>query len=176
MRALLAISPYVARLRERVGTDKLLLPSVTAIIYNAKSEILLVHQRDGNVWSSPGGSIEPDETPADAVVRETWEETGLLVQPVALLGVFGGPAFVVTYGNGDETQYVILAFECSVVAGEITKGCDEVKDVRFVGEAEFGKLEVAPWTKQVLPLCYSRPVKPIIGKVGWTPPRRSRTV
>lgn len=166
----------MARLRERVGTGRLLLPSVTAIIYSPKLDILLVHQRDGNVWSTPGGAVEPDETPADAVVRETWEETGLLVQPIAVFGVFGGPGFVVTYPNGDETQYVMSVFECSIVAGEISRDSDEVTDCRFIGEAEFGTLNVASWAREVLPLCYSRPLNSIIGQVGWTPPDGGRAV
>jgi 8-oxo-dGTP pyrophosphatase MutT (NUDIX family) len=165
-----AISPYVAELRKRIGTSRLLLPSVTAIVYSPAGEILLVRQRDGNVWSAPGGSIEIDENPVDAVVRETWEETGLLVQPTALVGVFGGPSFVVRYGNGDETQYVMSIFECSIKSGEITNATDEVTECRFISQAEFRTLTVSPWTRDVLPLCYSRPRDPIIGSVTWAPP------
>jgi 8-oxo-dGTP pyrophosphatase MutT (NUDIX family) len=142
------ISPYVARLREQLGTSRLLLPSVTAIIYGANNEILLVHQRDGNVWSTPGGSIEPDESPVDAVVRETWEETGLVVQPIGLLGVF----------------------ECSVVGGQRRNSTDETVECRFVSETEFNDLEVSEWSREVLPLCYARPAEPIIGNVSWVPP------
>jgi 8-oxo-dGTP pyrophosphatase MutT (NUDIX family) len=164
------ISPYVASLRARIGTSRLLLPSVTAIVYGDGGEILLVRQRDGDVWSTPGGSIEPDETPADAVVRETWEETGLLVRPVALIGVFGGPSFVVRYANGDETQYVMSVFECSVESGHLTGSNDEVTACRFVAEPEFRTLEVPPWTREVLSLCYARPPKPVIATVRWAPP------
>jgi 8-oxo-dGTP pyrophosphatase MutT (NUDIX family) len=142
------ISPYVARLREQLGTSRLLLPSVTAIIYGANNEILLVHQRDGNVWSTPGGSIEPDESPVDAVVRETWEETGLVVQPIGLLGVF----------------------ECSVVGGQRRNSTDETVECRFVSEIEFNNLEVSEWSREVLPLCYARPAEPIIDNVSWVPP------
>ena len=165
-----AISPYVSELRKRIGSSRLLLPSVTAIVYGPLDEILLVHQREGNIWSTPGGSIELDESPVDAVVRETWEETGLLVQPTGLIGVFGGPGFVVRYGNGDETQYVMSVFECSVRSGEITNVSDEVTACRFIPEAEFHTLEVSPWTREVLPLCYSRPRQPILGPVTWAPP------
>jgi 8-oxo-dGTP pyrophosphatase MutT (NUDIX family) len=164
------ISPYVARLREQVGTSRLLLPSVTAIIYGGNNEILLVRQRDGNVWSTPGGSIEPDESPVDAVVRETWEETGLVVQPIGLLGVFGGPAFIIRYSNGDETQYVMAVFECSVVGGQRRNSTDETVECRFVSETEFNDLEVSEWSREVLPLCYARPAEPIIGNVSWVPP------
>ena len=160
----------MARLRQQVGETRLLLPSVTAIVYSPDYDILLVRQRDGGVWSTPGGAIEPDETPVDAVVRETWEETGLLVQPIALLGVFGGPSFVVSYPNGDETQYVMSVFECSVVEGQIAKESDEVTDCRFVSEEEFGVLKVASWTREVLPLLYSRPRDSIVGPVNWRPP------
>ena len=150
-----------------------MLPSVTGIVYGEHGEILLVHQRDGDVWSTPGGAVEPDESPVDAVVRETWEETGLLVKPATLIGVFGGPNFVVRYANGDITQYVMTVFECSRLSGQLIDSNDEVTTSRFVGEAEFQTLAVAPWTREVLPVCYSRPQKPIIGAVRWSPPGSS---
>jgi len=165
----LAISPYVAGLRKQIGSARLLLPSVTAIVYGPLDEILLVRQRDGNVWSTPGGSVEIDESPSDAVVRETWEETGLLVKPEALIGVFGGASFVIRYGNGDETQYVMSVFECSVMSGQLAGASDEVTACRFVSETEFRTLAVSQWTREVLPVCYSRPRQPIIGAVTWAP-------
>lgn len=124
----MAISPYVASLRARVGASRLLLPSVTAIIYGERGEILLVRQRDGGVWSTPGGAIEPDET-----------------------------------------QYVMCVFECIRISGELASSTEEVTQCRFVAEADFDKLPVSPWTRHVLPLCYARPEKPIIGIVTWTP-------
>lgn len=33
----------------------------------------------GGRWDIPGGAVEPDESPAQAAVRETMEETGLVV-------------------------------------------------------------------------------------------------
>ena len=113
--------------------------------------------------------MEIDESPSDAVVRETWEETGLLVKPEALIGVFGGPRFVVRYGNGDVTQYVMSVFECSVTSGQVTNSSDEVTECRFISQTEFETLAVSAWTKEVLPLCYARPGQPIIGPVTWAP-------
>ena len=149
------ISPYIQSLREKIGTTRLLLPSVTAIIYGPAGEILLVRQRDGDVWSTPGGAIEPDETPVDAVVRETLEETGLTVEPVRLMGAFGGPKFVVRYPNGDETQYVMSVYECVRASGELGASNDEVTEARYVSETEFATLAVPEWAREVLPLCYS---------------------
>ena len=156
------ISPYIKSIREKIGTSRLLLPSVTAIIYGGAGEILLVRQRDGDVWSTPGGAIEPDESPVDAVIRETLEETGLSVEPVRLIGAFGGPNFVVRYANGDETQYVMCVYECACISGEIGASNDEVTEARYVSETEFATLAVPEWTREVLPLCYARPREPII--------------
>ena len=39
-----------------------------------------------NVWGLPGGAVEPGETPAEAAVRELWEETAL--RPEAPLRLF----------------------------------------------------------------------------------------
>src|SRR6185503_15264313 len=107
----MAMSPHVRRLRAAVGSELLVLPSVTGIVFDDRNRILLVLQTESGVWVAPGGAVDPEETPADAVVREVWEETGLQTTPVRLLGVYGGPSCLVTYPNGDRTAYVISVFE-----------------------------------------------------------------
>lgn len=74
------ISPYIRQLRGFVGTARLLLPSVSVHVFDDQRRLLLVRQVEGNVWSTPRGVIEPDERPADAAVREAWEETALHVR------------------------------------------------------------------------------------------------
>jgi len=81
------ISDYMRCLREKVGPDLLLAPSVTIITFDDQGRILLARHADTGVWVAPGGSVDPHESPADAAVREMWEETGLLVEPTKILGV-----------------------------------------------------------------------------------------
>ena len=150
------ISPYVARLRRHIGPDLLLLPSVMGVIYDQQSRVLLVRQTADSLWSTPGGVIEPDETPAAAVVREVEEETGLKVGIVRLLGVFGGPDFVVNYPNGDRSQYISAIFECSVLSGALRPDGDETDDLTFAGPEEIAHLDCQPWLRHVMPLLWAR--------------------
>ena len=89
----MAISPYMKNLRAHFGSQLVLMPSVAAIIRNEAGQILFLVRADNGLWDLPAGAIDPGETPAQAVVREVREETGLIVEPVAVGGVFGGPGF-----------------------------------------------------------------------------------
>jgi ADP-ribose pyrophosphatase YjhB (NUDIX family) len=149
------ISPYILQLRARVGSMRLLLPSVSAHIFDAAGRLLLVRQRDSGVWSTPGGVLEPDERPAEAVVRETWEETGLRVEPEALVGAYGGPEFVVHYPNGDEVQYAIMAFRCRVVGGELRADGDETTAVQYWSAAELATLPMPAWLQTIRPSIFA---------------------
>lgn len=61
--------------------------SVAVIVHHGR--VLVIKRRipDGELlWQFPGGKIEGAETEAQAAVREAWEETGMLVEPIQCLG------------------------------------------------------------------------------------------
>ena len=60
-------------------------PGVSAIIVTGEG-LLLQRRGDNGLWGLPGGSVEPGESVADAVVREVREETGLELEPLDFLG------------------------------------------------------------------------------------------
>ena len=59
-----------------------------AAIIDDKGRILLIQRADNQKWAMPGGALEVGETPAEGVVREALEETGVKSEPLALVGVF----------------------------------------------------------------------------------------
>jgi len=60
----------------------------TAAVINDDGKILLMRRSDNHLWVMPGGQMEVGETPAEAVVRETLEETGVCCVPQALSGIY----------------------------------------------------------------------------------------
>jgi 8-oxo-dGTP pyrophosphatase MutT (NUDIX family) len=161
------MSTYLRDLRARVGPTRLLMPSVTGIVRDGSGRVLLVQQRDDGRWSTPGGAIEPQETPADAVVREVWEETGLLVVPERIIAIYGGPAFLVHYPNGDETEYVSTIFSCVVRSGALVQESDETLAVRYWSADEMRSLTLASWLPPLIPLLFA----PSRERTWFEPPR-----
>jgi 8-oxo-dGTP pyrophosphatase MutT (NUDIX family) len=144
---------------------------VTGVVRDGAGRVLLVQQRDDARWSTPGGAIEPNETPADAVVREVWEETGLLVTPQRVLGVYGGPAFLVRYPNGDETQYISTLFSCAVRSGVLAPDGEETVAARYWTAEEARVLPLAPWLPPLLPVLVAPPSSDTwFEPACWAPP------
>jgi len=144
------ISEYLRAVRARMGHALLLVPSVTGLVLDDAGRVLLVRHSNGGVWVAPGGAVDPDERPADAVVREVREETGLRVDPTALRGLFGGPEFRVRYANGDETAYVMAVYECRRLDGELQADGVEILDVRWFEPEELEGLALPSWVRVVL--------------------------
>ena len=58
-------------------------------------------------WAQPGGFLEVDETVNQAAIRETFEETGLLVEPGEIVGLY----------TRLEAAVVTIVFESRIVGG-----------------------------------------------------------
>lgn len=78
------------------------------------------------------------------------EETGLQVEPVRIIGAYGGKEFRVVYQNGDVASYVTTVFECKVISGKVTPDFEEVLDVRFFSETEVASMQLPAWVRIVL--------------------------
>lgn len=164
------ISDYLRGLRTKVGTALLLMPAVTVVCRDEQGRILLARHQDYDQWALPGGSIDPGETPADTAVREMWEETGLVVEPVRVLGVYGGPTFCVTYPNGDQIASVDTVFECRVVGGALAADQEEVSELRYFTPSELAKLPLSPWMEVVRPDLFSNGSRTCFQRAAWQPP------
>ncbi|MCY7394665.1 MAG: NUDIX domain-containing protein [Nocardioides sp.] len=122
------IPDFVVELRRHLGTARLWLPGVTAVVRRG-DEVLLVRRADNDEWAPVTGILDPGEEPAAGAVRETREETGTQVRVDRLAAISSG--LEVTHVNGDLAVYLDHTFACTWLAGEAHVADDESVDVRW---------------------------------------------
>ena len=79
------------------------------VMFDKKGRGLLCHRRDMDIWNLPGGRVENGKLPDEAAIRETREETGLMVKIKDLVGIYGKP-------HRDELVFVFIE---KVVGGKL---------------------------------------------------------
>jgi 8-oxo-dGTP pyrophosphatase MutT (NUDIX family) len=149
-RGWVAISPYIARLRRRIGTDLLLVPTVAVLPRDANGRILLVRQSDSGRWATIGGTIEPDESPEDAARREAEEEAGVAVRLGRLVAALGGSEYRITYPNGDQAACVPIVYEATVESGQPTPDNDETSEVGWFHPDDLDTLDLNDLNRHLL--------------------------
>ena len=123
-----------------------------AAVFDGEGRMLLVRRSDDGRWCLPCGWVEPNESPAEAAVRETREETGLIVKTSRLVDVFTRKP---GQGFGPHSAIAVI-YLCDVVDGTI-RASHEVTDVQYrrideVGEwherhREYAEAAYAAWRR-----------------------------
>jgi 8-oxo-dGTP pyrophosphatase MutT (NUDIX family) len=145
------MSTYLAGIRSRIGTDLLLTPAAGIALFDSDGRLLLArHVYDGH-WGTPGGGVEPGESPLDAGVREFHEEVGLQVEECELIGAYGGPEFVVRYPSGDLTAYVTILYGSRNASGDVALEAEELVEVGWFSEPEAMALDLAADMRLMVP-------------------------
>lgn len=131
-------------------SDPVFLPDVTVAALVQRDGRLLVVEEDVHgeqVINQPAGHLEPDESLADAMVRECLEETGWRVRPVALVGVYQWVA------PESGRQFLRVAFAAEPIAHDPRAPLDE------------GILRALWMTPDELAACAPRHRSPLVAQV-----------
>lgn len=120
-----------------------LVPACGVLAADADGRVLLQRRRDTGQWALPMGKMELGETPSACAIRETREETGVVVALTGLLGVYSDPGHIVEYGDGEIRREYELIFLARPVGGE-PAASDEASDVRWVAPADLVALDIHP--------------------------------
>src|ERR1700676_4893605 len=98
-------------------------------------------------WSIPGGVLEVGELVREAALREAREETGLIVEPGELLGVYD--RILRNIEQRVQYHYVLIDFLCRRVAGNLAAASDAA-EVRWFTREELPALKLAEDTLDVI--------------------------
>jgi len=98
-------------------------------------------------WSIPGGVLEVGELVREAAIREAREETGLIVEPRDLLGVYD--RILRNAERRVQYHYVLIDFLCRRVGGEL-KAASDAAEVRWFTREELPPLNLAEDTLDVI--------------------------
>lgn len=139
----MVVAPHIARIRQKVGHECLLLPAVAVLPLDERERVLLVRERDFGLFGTVGGAIDEDESPSAAAIREAREEIGVEIEITGLLDAVGGPQFRVCYPNGDRCAYVSIVYTARIPPGaHITPDGDEVTQTRWFAPDELTHPEI----------------------------------
>lgn len=103
-------------------------PTVDVIIELDAGIVLIERANEPKGWALPGGFVDYGEAPEDAARREAKEETGLDVELLALLGVYGAP-------DRDPRQHNLSVTYVARAAGEPEGGDDAARARVFTLDA-----------------------------------------
>ncbi|HFJ9921783.1 TPA: NUDIX hydrolase, partial [Pseudomonas aeruginosa] len=101
---------------------------VRALILDSQQRVLLVREASDSRWTLPGGWCDVNESPADAVVRETQEESGLEVRAIRLLALLDKHK----HPHPPQLPHALKAFFfCHVTGGSLQQQTDETSAAEY---------------------------------------------
>lgn len=137
---------YVAKIREKVGHDfVLVMPAIDVVIKNKRDEFLLVYNNDFQAWTFPGGYVEPEYSWQENAAREALEEGGIQANPhnLTVIGNVSGPNYIAHYPNGDTVKLYTTVFLLEEWAGEVGElDATEISGKRWVPATEIANTEL----------------------------------
>jgi ADP-ribose pyrophosphatase YjhB (NUDIX family) len=104
--------------------------AIGAIVGNDAGEILLVQRSDSGIWLYPTGWADIGYSPAEVVVKEVKEETGIDCEPVRLIAVLDGLRMGFT-----RVPMYSMVFHCRATGGELDPHPLETADVGWFSES-----------------------------------------
>lgn len=93
--------------------------ATNGIVVNESGKVLLIQRDDTKTFAPPGGSIEAGELPTENIAREVREETGLIVMPVRLVGVY--------FASVKPEGMLNFVFRCIQRGGELARSAESLQ-------------------------------------------------
>ncbi len=124
----------------RIGKNGRLRIGCSAVIFD-EDTILLTRRADNGQWCLPSGGVEPGESVKEACIREVKEETGLIIDPFRLVGIYSNPNVLIQYPDGNQVQLIAICFEARILGG-VPQISDETTELGFFTQEQIQGMDV----------------------------------
>jgi ribosomal-protein-alanine N-acetyltransferase len=126
--------------------------AATGFVFNGENKILMIKHKKYGAWLPPGGHMEKDEIPDEAVLREIFEETGVRAKLISkpMEGIDDAHAralsspFCILLENikGQEPHsHIDLIYLCRALNEDYKKNEEEIHDIGWFSVEEIANLE-----------------------------------
>jgi len=128
--------------------------TATGIVFNHRGEILMIKHKKLGVWLPPGGHIDENELPCQAVLREIFEETGVKARVISAsngVGVGNDPhckelphPFVILLEDIEQTwlhNHIDMVYLCKAECDNLNKSESETDDIGWFTPHEVTQLD-----------------------------------
>src|SRR3990167_1400081 len=120
------------------------------------NKLLLVKERSDSLWTLPGGWADVNESPSEAVIRETKEETGYDVSAIKLLALWDN----LKHDHPPQWPHAYKCFfHCKILSGKPNKNI-EISDQAFFDLNNLPLLSTHRVTKKLLDRLYELVISP----------------
>ncbi len=75
-------------------------------------------------WNLPAGYVEIDESPAQAVLREVCEETGLQIEVVGIDGIY-------FFNDDPRGNGILIVYDCRAIRGQLSESPEGTNPTYF---------------------------------------------
>lgn len=117
--------------------------AASAFVQDDAGCVLMIQRSDNGLWAIPGGALDVGESIASTAIRETREETGLLIEVDGLVGIYSDPAHVIAYDDGEVRQEFSVCFRGRAVGGALTSS-PESRRVAWIERERLAAFDVHP--------------------------------
>jgi 8-oxo-dGTP pyrophosphatase MutT (NUDIX family) len=118
-------------------------PGASAVIFDGDHRILALKRSRSDYWSLPGGRVDMNESAQDCCVRETLEETGLVIRVIRVISVNSDPHSIAHYPDGNVHRSFFICFEAEILGGELRTSI-ESEEFRWVTRQDIDMVKLIP--------------------------------
>jgi 8-oxo-dGTP diphosphatase len=117
-------------------------PATAVALFNSGGELLLLHRKDNDKWTMPGGTLDFGESLTQCAIREVHEETGLQIRITGLIGTYTNPHILIAYSDGEVRQEFTFVYAAEIESGDLIID-DESKEASWVSLTSAVELPLA---------------------------------